>query len=188
MEQIQRRYVKFRIDSLDIVGIGFNLTSDQDCRVLPVDDWKIVEPFFTLQKNPIEYYPLINNNQVIGFRRKELYEKEIVLNTEDEVVRALRSFENFIARCKIVVQKKKDNINLIYDSNYFDAITRQENLERLTLAKDKVYNLYITRKGDPFTIYDSAEILLEPFIEGKTISLPYSGPEDISVYVVAKDK
>lgn len=187
MEQVQRRYVKFKSDSLVINGIGFELEEEQGYTVLPVDDFSIVEPFFTLKKVPSEYYPLVVEGKLVGFRRKEIFESQIVLNTEDEVVRSLRSFENFIASAKIITEVTDKGLTLIYDPNYFDVITNQENLDRLTLVKDKVYNLYVTRKGDPFAIYNSFEVTLDSFITKGSITLPYQGPKEISVYVVAKN-
>jgi len=187
MEQVQRRYVKFESDTLVIKGIGFEFEEAEGYTVLPVDDFSLLEPFFTLKKIPSEYYPLIVDSNIVGFRRKEIFESQIVLNTEDEVVRALRSFENFIASARIITEATDKGLTLIYDPNYFDTITNQENIDRLTLVKDKVYNLYVTRKGNPFAIYDSFEITLEPFITKGTMSLPYQGPKDISVYVVAKN-
>ena len=187
MEQVQRRYVKFKTDSLDINSIGFDLEADTEHAVLPIDDFKLIEPFFTLQKNPVQYYPLIVNGAVTGFRRRELFENNIVLNTEDDTVKALRSFENFIAKARIVVSATDNGLTLVYDSNYFDAITHQENIDRLSLAQDKVYNIYVTRKGDPFAIYSNFEITLKSFLTTGNITLPYTGTKDISVYVVAKD-
>ena len=187
MEQVQRRYVKFKSDSLVIKGIGFELEEEQGYTVLPVDDFSLVEPFFTLKKIPSEYYPLVVEGNIVGFRRKEIFESQIVLNTEDEIVRSLRSFENFIASARIVTDTTDKGLTLIYDPNYFDAITNQENIDRLTLVKDKVYNLYVTRKGDPFAIYDSFELTLEPFVTTGSLTLPYQGPKEISVYVVAKN-
>lgn len=188
MGQVQRRYVKFRSDSLDIKAIGFNLEEEDGFSVLPVDNFKLIEPFFTLEKRPNEYYPLVVDGVITGFRRKELFESQIVLNTEDETVRALRSYENFVARAKILTEVTDDGLTLMYDPNYFDSITNQENIDRLSLVGDRVYNLYVTRKGDPFTVYDSCEIQLSPFVsDSPIIRLPYSGPKDISVYVVAKD-
>lgn len=187
MEQIQRRYVKFKSDTLNIVSIGFDLREEEGFSVLPIDDFKLVEPFFKLEKNPSEYYPLIVKGKITGFRRREMFESQVVLNTEDSIIRSLRSFENFITKSKIAVSLKDSILTLIYDKNYFDSIAHQENIDRLSLAKERVYNLYVTRKGDPFEIFKSFEITLEPFITTGNIQLPYSGPSDISVYVVTKD-
>lgn len=187
MEQVQKRYVKFKSDTLAINSIGFNLTEEQGYTLLPVHDFSLVEPFFNLKKTPSEYYPLVVNGELVGFRRKEIFESQIVLNTEDEVVRSLRSFENFIASARIVTEVTEKGLTLIYDSNYFDTITNQEHIDRLTLVKDKVYNLYVTRKGDPFAIYSNFEVTLEPFVTKGSMTLPYHGPKEISVYVVAKN-
>lgn len=188
MEQVQRRYVKFRSDTLTINSIGFNLLEEDGFSILPIDNFSLVEPFFSLEKNPVEYYPLVVEGSITGFRRREMFESQIVLNTEDETVRALRNYENFIAKAKILTEVDDSGLTLIYDSNYFDAITNQENIDRLSLVGDRVYNLYITRKGDPFTIYSGCEIQLWPFVTSNpTIKILYNGPKDISVYVVAKD-
>ncbi len=188
MEQIQRRFVKFKSDTLSIYSIGFDSEPLEGYSILPIDDFKLVEPFFDLTKNISEYYPLVVNNQITGFRRREIFESQIVLNTEDEVVRSLRSFENFIANAKIVTEVTDDKLVLIYDKNYFDEITNQENIDRLTLVKDKVYNLYVTQRGDPNVIYKSYKVTLEPFIGAGVLELPYNGPKEISVYVVAKNQ
>ena len=185
MEEVRERFVKFKTDTLDIYSIGFDLKPEQGYSLLPVE-WKFVEPFFTLEKIAHQYYPVINEGKVKGFRRKELYESSIVKNTEDDVIKAFRSFENFIANARIPFVIEDGSITLLYDRNYFNAIDNQEHLERLTLAKDKVYNLYVTRKGDPFALYQIYEITLAPLLE-QGITLPYSGPKEISVYVVAKD-
>lgn len=186
MEQVQRRYVKFKTDTLEIQSIGFDLNAEDGYSVVPAD-WNLVEPFFTLEKNVYQYYPLVSNGKLIGFRRKELFESEVVKNTEDEVVRALRSFENFIADCRIPITKEEGKLFLLYDSNYFNSIDNQENIERLTSVNDKVYNLYVTRKGDPFTIFQSHEVTLDQFLSGGVL-LDYLGPTEISIYVVAKDQ
>ena len=94
MDKIQRRYVKFRTDSLDIKEVGFNLSEEDGYTILEVE-WKFIEPFYLLEKNPTEYYPVISEQTVKGFRRKELFEASIVKNEDDDVIRALRSFENF---------------------------------------------------------------------------------------------
>ncbi len=187
MEQVQRRYVTFKSDSLDIVIISWATEVITNCVCLPVSDNSIVSPFFDLSKNINQYYPIVDNNIVIGFRRRELFEKSIVLETEDSIIRGLRSFENFITEARIMVMLDKDHIKLKYDSAFFDPISQQENIDRLNLAKDRVYNLYVTRNGDPFTIFAQTEIALEPFTQGLTVTIPYNGPKDISVYVVAKD-
>jgi len=186
MEQVQTRYVMFHSDTFDIVGIGNITNPNPDYTLLPVA-WELIAPFFTLEKNPVEYYPVVRNNEVVGFRRKLLYEAELVLNTEDNTIKSLRSFENFISSCRIMFECKDDKIVLGYDPNYFDAITNQENLEKLTNAGDTVYNLYITRKGDPFTIYEQYDITLAPFLENSIIELPYTGIKDISLYAIVKN-
>lgn len=186
MAKVQRRFVKFRIDTLDIQSIGVGFAEEDGYSILPVSDSKITDPFFDLSKNPVHYYPLITNNLITGFRRKELFENQVVLASEDQTIQALDPANNFIARCKVLVDVVEDGLFLKYDFNYFDAITNQENVDRLTLAKDSVYNLYITRKGDPFSIYSNFEITLEPLMT-TGIKLPYTGPKEFSAYVVTKN-
>ena len=184
MEQIQRYTVKFDNNTLDITGMGINVFPEEGHTILPVE-WALVEPFFTLQKNPAQYYPLTKDNQVTGFRRKALFEREIVVNTEGDVVKALRSFENFIADCKIIVSVEDTQIVLTYDPNYFDAITNQENIERLKLANDRLYNIHITRRGDPYALLGSFTTTLNPLLK-TSITIPWTGEKDISIYAIAK--
>jgi len=179
-------YVKFHIDTLDIAAIGRELVAEDGYAVLPVD-WVLVEPFFTLAKSSHQYYPLVQNQIVTGFRRRNLFESDVVKNSEEPVVRSLRSGENFIAECKILVESKADAVILTYDPKYFDVISDQVNMERLTLAQDRVYNMYVTRKGNPFAIFASYETTLKPLLNGQSITLAYQGEEDISVYAIAKD-
>jgi len=186
MEQIQTRYVMFHSETFDIIGIGDITNSNPDYVTLPVE-WTLIAPFFTLEKNPVEYYPVVRNDQIVGFRRKLLYEAELVLNTEDNTIKSLRPFENFISNCRIMFECTESDIVLAYDPNYFDSITNQENLEKLTNAGDTVYNLYVTRKGDPFTIYKQYDITLSPFLENTTIEIPYIGTKDISLYAIVKN-
>lgn len=188
MEQVQRRFIKFRSDDLSIHSIGFDSEPKAGHTILPIDDFKLIEPFFDLTKNLIEYYPLIVNSKVTGFRRREIFESQIVLNTEDEIIRSLRSFENFIASARIVTEVEDSTLVLIYDKHYFDEITNQENIDRLTLVKDKVYNLYVTQRGNPYVIYNNYQITLEEFTNKGVLELPYTGPKEISVYVIAKDQ
>jgi hypothetical protein len=188
MPKVQRYYVKFKTDSLNIESISrFKLEADSEHTTLPVASWDLVEPFFTLNKNPNEYYPLIQKKIVTGFRRRDLYQSDVVKNSEEPVVRSLRSGENFIADCKILVESTADKVTLTYDPNYFDVISNQTNIERLTLSQDRVYNMYITRKGNPFEIFATYETTLKPLLKGQSISLSYAGEEDISVYAIAKD-
>ena len=188
MPKVQRYYVKFKTDTLAIESISrFKLEADSEHTTLPVASWDLIEPFFTLEKNPNEYYPLIQKRVVTGFRRRDLYQSDVVKNSEEPIVRALRSGENLIAECRILVESKDEAVTLTYDPNYFDVISNQTNIERLTLSQDRVYNMYVTRKGDPFKIYATYETTLKPLVKGSAITLPYKGREDISVYAIAKD-
>lgn len=188
MSKVQRYYVKFKTDTLNIESISrFKLETDNEHSVLPVASWDLVDPFFTLDKHPHEYYPLIENQVITGFRRRDVFQSNVVKNLEDPIVRALRPGENFIAECKILVKSNTDTITLAYDPNYFDVISNQTNIERLTLAQDRVYNMYVTRKGNPFAVYASYETTLKPLLKGQAITLSYQGKEDISVYAIAKD-
>lgn len=186
MEQIQKRYIKFFTDTLGIVSIGKELVSEEGFTILPVE-LNLVKPFFTLEKNINNYLPVVQDNFIIGFKCKEGYEPEIVINSDVDSIQSLRSFENFIVRCDIRFTYNLDNIVLLYDATKFNDITNQENIERLTSAQDKVYNMYVTRKGDPFTIYATYETTLSPFLTTGSITLPYNGERNISIYAIAKD-
>ena len=187
MEQVQRHYVKFDPTTLEIISMGLHVSAESQYVILPVG-WKLIEPFFNLEKLPSHYYVLIRHGEVVGFRRKSMFSYDIVKNSEEATVKSLRSFENFIADCRILVEQHDNTISLTYDPKYFDRITAQENLDRLTLVSNKVYNVYVTRRGDPFNIYSGCEITLSQFVtDDPTIVIPYTGPQDISVYAVAKD-
>jgi hypothetical protein len=186
MEQIQRYFVRFKIDTLDIISMGQDAWHPEEgCAVIEVE-WDTISPFFggDYSKSPVQYYPVIDNGKILNFRRKSIYESSIVVNTDEDVVQSLRSFENFIADCKILVQLTDDAILLIYDKQYFDPMQHQENIDRLTLAQDIAYNITVTQKGDPFTIYETAVCVLNLLLENKTITIPYTGPKDISVYII----
>lgn len=187
MEQVQRRFVTFNLESLSIHSITWGPNEGTGCVSLPVSDNNLVAPFFNLTRRLHEYYPLIDGEVVVGFRRRGMYESQIVLETEESILRGLRSFENFITQSRILFLVKDNHIALTYDANFFDALTNKENIDRLKLSDEKLYNLYITRNGDPFTIYETRTIKLSPFAEGETVTVPYEGPKDISIYVVAKN-
>ena len=186
MEQIQKRYVKFNTDTLDIVSIGKDLPSNPGFTILPVDV-NLVLPFFTLEKNVHSYHPIIQPDRIVGFKYKTGHEPVIISNPESNSVKSLRSSENFIAQCDIEIEVRPETLLLRYNSTKFNSISAQENIENLTSSKDRVYNIYVTCKGDPFTIYARYETTLIPFITGKSIKLPYSGKDNISVYAIAKD-
>jgi hypothetical protein len=186
MEQVQRHYVKFNSSTLDIQSMGVHYTEEPEFSVLEVE-WKLIEPFFVDLKNIHEYYPLIENNSIVGFRRKRMFNSSVVKNDDLETVKSIRPYENFIADCAILAQLTGKTLKLTYDQYHFDNITNQENIERLTLVKEKVYNIHITEKGNPYNLYDTKEIQVTNFISGVPVELPYEGPSPISVYVVAKN-
>lgn len=184
MEQVQRRFVKFDKETLDIVEISFSSTSEK-LAVFEVA-WELVEPFFNLEKSVSQYYPVFNETRITGFRRKEFLDLR-VKTLEGDYVKSLRPYENFITQSKIPFIIENDSIFIRYDSSLFDAIDNDDNINRLTLVKDKLYNFYITRHGDPFTIYHSFESKIEPILSNG-ITFAYSGAQEISVYVVTKDQ
>lgn len=188
MEQVQRRYVTFEIDTLDIKYISWNKNNVPGCACLPLIDSSLANSFFSLNKKIHEYYPIVENDIVIGFRRRGMYENQLVLETEEDVLRGLRAYENFITKCRIMCSISDDGLTLRYDPNFFDALDNSENIDRLKLTKDLLYNVYITRKGDPFTIYSSSEISLVPFTKNEPVFVPYKGPKNISTYVITKNK
>jgi hypothetical protein len=73
---------------------------------------------------------------------------------------------------------------LSYNADLFDDFTNEENLERLNSACDRVYNMYVTRRGDPFTIFDSYSTTLNNLLDGKDIEIPFTDEQEISVYVI----
>jgi hypothetical protein len=186
MEQIQKHYVKFNSSTLDIQSVGAHYTEDTEFSIVEVP-WKLIEPFFTDFKNINEYYPLFEKNLITGFRRKRMFNSAVVRNDDLETVKSLRPYENFIADCAIIAQLRDTTLKLHYDQNHFDSLTNQENIERLTLVQDKVYNIHITEKGNPYNLYDTKEIQVIDFISGTPIELCYDGPSPISVYVIAKN-
>jgi hypothetical protein len=111
----------------------------------------------------------------------------VVKNDDNETLKAITPYENFIADCAIMVDLKNDELKLTYDTNYFDALTNQENIDRLTLVKGKQYNLQVTQKGNPYFLYASYTVELDAFLEGQSIELKYLGPNDISVYAITKN-
>jgi hypothetical protein len=186
MEQVQRYYVKFNASTLDINSMGAHYTDDPECVILEVE-WDLIKPFFVDFKSIHEYYPLIENNVIVGFRRKRMFDSMVVKNDDLETIKSLRPYENHIAECAILAQLNDNVLKLHYDQHHFDKLTNQENLKRLTLVKDKVYNIHITEKGNPYNLYDTKEIQITNFIDGVPIELPYDGPRPISVYVITKN-
>jgi hypothetical protein len=187
MEQVQRRFITFNVATLDIQSISWDQKTLSECACLPIRDNSLADPFFDLTRRINEYYPIIEDNTVIGFRRRGIYENQLVLETEEDILRGLRSYENFITKCRIMCSLSDSGITLRYDSNFFNSLDNQENFDRLKLSDKSLYNIYITRKGDPFTIYGSSETSLVPFTNNETVFIPYTGQKDISVYVVTKN-
>jgi hypothetical protein len=171
MEQAQRFFVKFNPESLDILAI-----SREDTGMSLPADWALVEPFFTLEKNPAQYYPVIENGSISGFRRRDIYESNVVINTDGDYVRSLRPAENTIVFAKLVLEKTLDEIVLRYDPLHLD---------RLELIQDRLYNIYITRRGDPYSILSSSTITLAPLLRDEPIRIPSVGHKDVSVYIIA---
>lgn len=186
MEQVQRYYVKFNTATLDIQSMGPHYIDSTDCTVVEVT-WDLISPFFIDFKNISEFYPLIENGKITGFRRKKMFTSRSVKNDDLETIKAIRPFENFIADCAILAILDNSVLKLHYDKNHFDSLTNQENIERLTLVKGKQYNIHITEKGNPYNLYEQKEIQLDSFVEGVPIQLSYNGPEPVSVYVTTKN-
>jgi hypothetical protein len=146
--------------------------------------WALLEPFFNQLKHHRKYTPIIVNGVVKKFKLKEEFESDIVTNTDESIVKSLRPFENFIAQCRIQVVQEKNKITLSYDKSLFDDFTNEENLDRLNSVRDRVYNMYVTRQGDPFTIFDSYSTMLNNLLDSKPIEIPFTGDQEISVYVI----
>jgi hypothetical protein len=186
MEPVQEHFVKFNSSTLHIYSVGAHAVEEAGFTIMPVK-WELIEPFFTQFKNLSDYFPLFENGSLIGFRKKKMIASQIVKNDDSETVKSIQPYENFIADCAINIRVKDTSIQLTYDSHYFNAVDNQENIDRLTLVKGNQYNIHITQKGNPYFLYDSRMITLDNFLEGKPIEIEYSGPKDISVYVVAKN-
>jgi hypothetical protein len=167
--------------------MGQHYTEEPECSILEVD-WDLIKPFFVDFKNIYEFYPLIENEKITGFRRKRMFMSQLVKNDDLETVKSLRPYENFIADCAILALVEGDVLKLHYDRDHFDSLTNQENIERLTLVKGVMYNIHITEKGNPYCLYDYQEIQIDDLIEGIPILLPYKGPTPISVYVTTKNQ
>jgi len=187
MEPVQRHLIKFDSSTLHIYSVGVHAVEEAGFTIMPIK-WELIEPFFTQLKNLADYFPLFENGSVIGFRKKKMALSQIVKNDDSETVKAIQTYENFIADCAIYTRVKDTSIQLTYDSYYFDSITNQENIDRLTLVKGTKYNIHITQKGNPYVLYDTRTITIDNFLEGKSIELDYSGPKDVSVYVIAQNR
>lgn len=186
MEQTQSYSIKINTETNEILSMGQSdrVVKEIGTAIYSVN-WSLIEPFFNQTKHHRKYSPIIINNIVTKFKLKEEFESEIVTNTDEPIVKSLRPYENFIVDCKIQVTQKPNKIVLTYNAELFDDFTNEENLERLSSVRNKVYNMYITRLGDPFSIFDNHSITLNNLIEGKVIELPYSDEQEISVYVIA---
>jgi hypothetical protein len=186
MEQAQSYSIKINTETNEILSMG---QSDRVVKEIGTTiysvNWLLIEPFFNQTKHHRKYSPIIVNNIVTKFKLKEEFESEIVTNTDEPIVKSLRPYENFIADCKIQVTHQPNKIVLSYNAELFDNFTNEENLERLNSACDRVYNMYVTRRGDPFTIIDNHSTTLNNLLDGKSIEIPFTGEQEISVYVIA---
>jgi hypothetical protein len=186
MEQAQTYSIKIDSETNEILSMGLSnrVIEEIGTNIYSVD-WSVIAPFFNQTRHHRKYSPIIVNNVVKKFKLKEEFESEIVTNTDEPIVKSLRPYENFIADCKIQVTQQQDKIILSYNVDLFDNFTNEENLERLNDARDRVYNMYVTRRGDPFTIFDSYSTTLNNLLNGKTVEIPFVGEQEISVYVIA---
>lgn len=186
MEQIQTYSIKINTETNEILSMGHSdRMTDEVGATTHLVSWALLEPFFNQTKHHRKYEPVIVNGVVKKFKLKEEFESDIVVNTDEHIVKSLRSYENFIAQCRIQIEQDRDKITLFYNNSLFDDFTNEENLERLSSARDRVYNIYVTRRGDPFTIFYSYSTVLNNLLDGKTVEIPFSGEQEISVYVVA---
>jgi hypothetical protein len=185
MEQIQTYSIKVNSETNEILSMGLSdrITEEAGATIHHVS-WTMLEPFFNQTKHHRKYTPVIIDGTVKKFKIKEEFESEIVTNTDESIVKSLRPFENFIVQCRIQVVKEKDKITLSYNKSLFDDFTNEENLERLNVARDRMYNMYVTRRGDPFTIFDSYSTTLNNLLDGKDIGIPFTAEQEISVYVI----
>jgi hypothetical protein len=186
MEQTQTYSIKIDSETNEILSMGQSdrVINEIGTNIYSVN-WSVIEPFFNQTKHHRKYSPIIVDNIVKKFKLKEEFESEIVTNTDEPVVKSLRPYENFIADCKIQVTHQTNKIVLTYNADLFDDFTNEENLERLNSAYNRVYNMYITRRGDPFTIFDNHSTTLNNLLDGKSIEIPFAGEQEISVYVIA---
>ena len=186
MDQVQTYSIKIDTETNEILNMGqSDRVTEEAGATIHLVSWSVIEPFFNQTKHHRKYSPIIVNNVVKKFKLKEEFESEIVTNTDEPVVKSLRSYENFIADCKIQVTQQSNKIVLSYNAELFDDFTNEENLDRLNSARDIVYNIYVTRRGDPFTIFDSYSATLNNLLDSKSIEIPFTGEQEISVYVIA---
>jgi hypothetical protein len=186
MEPVQRHLVKFNTATLDLHSVGAHAVEEKGFTIMPVA-WSLIAPFFTEYKNMADYFPLFENGSIVGFRKKKMAMSYVVKNDDSETVKAIQPLENFIADCAIFVRLKDNCIQLTYNSHYFDSLSHQENLDRLTLVQGNHYTIQVTQKGNPYVLYESYTITLDNFLIGKPVELPYNGPKDISVYAITQN-
>lgn len=186
MEQAQSYSIKIDSETNEILSMGLSDRMVEEVgAIIYKIRWELLEPFFNQSRHHRKYTPIVADGVVKKFKIKEEFELEIVFNTDDPVLKSLRSYENFIANCKIQVDQQLDRVVLSYNADLFDLFTNEDNLEKLQSIRDRIYNIYITRQGDPFTIFDSYSITLNNIIDGKVLEIPFIGEEEISVYVIA---
>jgi hypothetical protein len=186
MEQVQTYSIKLNAETNEILSMGrSDRMFEEPGATIHIVSWALLEPFFNQTKHHRKYAPVIVDSVVKKFKIKEEFESNIVTNTDESIVKSLKPFENFIVECRIQVVREKSKITLSYNKLLFDDFTNEENLERLNSVRDRVYNMYVTRQGDPFTIFDRYSTTLNDLIDGKTIEIPFTGEQEISVYVIA---
>jgi hypothetical protein len=186
MEQIQTYSIKIDTETNKILSMGQNdrMVEEIGTNIYYVN-WSLIEPFFNQTKHHRKYSPIVVDGVVKKFKLKQEFESEIVTNTDEPIVKSLRPYENFIADCKIQVTQRPNKIVLTYNADLFDDFTNEENLERLNSVRDRVYNMYVTRRGNPFTIFDNHSTTLNNLLDSKSIEIPFTDEQEISVYVVA---
>jgi hypothetical protein len=186
MEQVQTYSIKIDTETNKILSMGQSDRMIEEIgTVIYYVNWSLIEPFFNQTKHHRKYSPIVVDGVVKKFKLKEEFESDIVTTTDEPIVKSLRSYENFIVDCKIQVTQQSDKIVLSYNQSLFDDFTNEENLERLSTARDRVYNMYVTRRGDPFTIFDRYSTTLNNLLDGETVEIPFLGEQEISVYVIA---
>jgi hypothetical protein len=185
MEQAHAYSIKIHKETSEIVGMGLSdrVLEEPDTVIYSVA-WSLIEPFFNQTKHHRKYDPIIVDGVVKKFKLKEQFESEIVTNLDEPIVKALRPYENFIVQCRIQIEKKPDKLVLYYNQDLFNEFDHEENLDRLNTARDRVYNMYVTRRGDPFVIFSKHSTTLNNLIDGKTIEIPHTGEQEISVYAI----
>jgi hypothetical protein len=167
--------------------MGSHAVEEEGYTILPVS-WSLIEPFFVNFKSSGDYFPLIEKQEIVGFRKRKMAMSQLVKNDDSETVKSITPYENFIADCAILIRVKDDSIQLSYQPHYFDVIANQENIDRLTLVKGVQYNMQITQKGNPYHLYESFTVQLDNLLNGEPIEIDYHGPKEISIYVITKNR